>query len=167
MSSGARSGKHLNRWSLWRYAGMWWGSANNRPAAACITGTEETSGAFKWARLSFSGLGRRKTLGFPGKSTEFGYTLTHIFKHNLKSMFIQQSCSACSWIWATIWCTYLIELGTLAWNRGLWQHPSAIWGKKRWATSQINWHPKIITWTLMLNSLKLWSWRLQTWLRHD
>ena len=115
------------------------------------TGTEETSWVFKWARFDFSGLGRRKPLGFPGKSTEFGYTLSHIFKRNLKSMFIQrnkQSCSACSWIWAPIWCTYLIELGTLTWNWGLWQHPSAMWGKKRWTTSQINWHPNIIAWTL-------------------
>lgn len=134
------------------------------------TGTEETSWVFEWSRFSFSGLGRRRKLCFHGKSTEFGYTLSNIFKHNLKSMIIQrnkQSCSAYSRIWATIWCTYLIELGALTWNRGLWQHPSAIWGKKRWTVSQINWHPKIVIWTPLLNCLKLWSWRIQTWLRHD
>lgn len=30
-------------------------------------------------------MGRRKPLGFPGKSTEFGYTLSHIFKCSLKN----------------------------------------------------------------------------------
>lgn len=55
----------------------------------CPAGTEETSWVLKWARLSFSGLGRRKPLSSPVKSTDFGYTLSHISNCNLKSMFIQ------------------------------------------------------------------------------
>lgn len=55
----------------------------------CPAGTEETSWGFKCARLSFSGLGRRKSLSSPLKSTDFGYTSSHIPNCNLKSMFIQ------------------------------------------------------------------------------
>lgn len=98
----------------------------------CLAGTEETSWVLKWARLSFNGLGRRKSFSLPIKSTDFGYTSSHIFNCNLKSMFIQQneqSCSTCSWIWATIWCTWLTEPGTVTCSWGLQQHP---WGNKRW-----------------------------------
>lgn len=170
MSSGAHPGKHLNRCSLWRITGRWWGLANNRPAATCITlGQRKPHGSLNGPDSASVDREGEKNC-FHGKSTEFGYTLWHILKHNLKSMLIQrnkQLCSAYSWIWATIWCTCLIELGALTWNRGLWQHPSAIWGKKRWMVSQINWHPKIVIWTPLLNCLNLWSWRIQTWLRHD